>query len=339
MSDLAVSPDLVGQIIARGSIDAQDVLALRRDAFRDGVVDRAEAETVFRLDAACATKDATWKEFYVDALTDYLVWKAEPKKYVSEDNAAFLIDRIASDGRVDGITELELLINVVRWAESCPERLIMFALEAVRDSVLNPDTALYGADRRPGVIGPADVEIIRTVTYAGASGGGFTISRREADLLFELNNATVAADNAKGWRDLFVKAVANHLMFPRGAPVVPGADEVRRREAWLDERRGVGRLLLDVGRTLGGFRYGQAWRDADMLGSRQKEAKAARETARAHEAAARESVDGAEAAWLIGKIDADGVLHDNERSLLAFIHQNAPLIHPSLDPLLARAGV
>ena len=149
MNDVSLATGLVDSLIAKGSIGAEDVLKLRQEIFRDGIADRAEAEAMFRLDAACATKDPTWTQAYVDVMTDYFVWKAEPRKYVSEEKACFLIDHIVSDDRIDGVTELEMLINVIHWAESAPEILAMFALEAVRESILTPATAVYGSNRAP----------------------------------------------------------------------------------------------------------------------------------------------------------------------------------------------
>ena len=42
-------PDLVAAILGRGTITAEDVLALRRHVFADGIVARREAETMFAL--------------------------------------------------------------------------------------------------------------------------------------------------------------------------------------------------------------------------------------------------------------------------------------------------
>jgi len=341
MAHVTLSSDLVEEIAARRSISAEDVLALRREVFRDSVVDPMEAQAVFRLDHACHDKDPSWTQFYVDALTDFFVWQAEPRGYVSEELGRFLIENIAGDGRVDGRSELELLINVVHWATSCPEELVLFVMNAVRESVLNPETAVYGSNRPPAVIGPADVEVIRRVIYAGASGGGFTVTRREAELIFELNNATIEVENAPGWSDLFVKAIANHLMFPLGAPAVPTADEALRRERWLEERRGVGQLLGDMGRAAGSgdIPLREAWKSFDPFGSEAARAERDREAAQVSQALSREAIDEEEAKWLIGQIDRDGILHEDERALLAFIKQHSPSIHPSLNDLMAKAGV
>ncbi len=341
MNDVALATSLVDSLIAKGSISAEDILRLRREVFRDGVCDRGEAEAVFELDTACAEKDPAWREFYVDALTDHFVWKADPRKYVNDDKARFLIGHIVKDGRIDQGSELELLINVVHWSESCPASLAVFVLEAVRESILTPETACYGSNRPPAIISPADVEIIRKVIYAGAGGGGFTVDRREADLIFELNDATLEQDNAESWSDLFVKAIANHLMFPRGAPVVPDAAEVKRREAWLAERRGVGDLMKGVGKAVlrADIPVGEAWRELDPLGRQRAKEQREREEAQTREALSRESIDREEAEWLAGRVMADGVLHENERKLLLFIKQYAHHIDPALTELFAKAGI
>jgi hypothetical protein len=341
MAHVTLSSDLVEEIAAKRSITAEDVLALRREVFKDSIVDPMEAQAIFRLDHACSTKDPAWTQFYVDALTDFFVWQAEPRGYVNQDLGRFLIQNIAGDGRVDGASELELLINVIHWATSCPEELVLFVMDAVADSVLRPGTAVYGSNRPPAVISPADVEVIRKVIYAGASGGGFTVTRREADLIFDLNNAAAAEDNAPAWGDLFVKAIANHLMFPHGAPMVPSTREARHRERWLEERGGVGQLLGSVGKAFGtgDIPVSEAWKSFDPFGTEADRAERAREEGRVREALAREAIDADEARWLIGRIDEDGVLHDNERALLTFIKRNSPSVHPSLAQLFDKVGI
>ena len=349
MSEASPSSNLAQELSARGSISAEDVLALRRGIFKDGVVDRAEAEAVFHLDQVCTQKAAEWTRFYVDVLTDYFVWQSEPRGYVDEELAGFLSEHILHDGQIEATSELELLINVVHWAVSCPADISLLVLNAVKQSVLTPETASYGSNRPPMVISPADVEIIRRAIYAPGSPGGFTVTREEAELLFELSDATADSENTPSWDNLFAQAVANHLMFPRGAPVVPDADEARRRERWLNERRGTAALLLDVfkeaGHSAGQFatvdysRLGEAYRDVDPRGHVADRMAQEQEAERLREALVRETIDEHEAKWLISKINADGALQENERVLLAFIKQNSPQIHPSLNELFAKAGL
>jgi hypothetical protein len=340
MNQVATFQDFVESLSAKGRITSEDVLELRRGVFPDGAIDRHEAEAVFHLDRTCADKDPVWTRFYVDVLTDYFVWQSKPRGYVDDTLGRFLIDEIVRDGRIDGTSELELLINVAHWAARCPEDLPLFVLQAVKESVLTPETAAYGSNRPPAVLSPADVEILRKVLYAPAGPGGFTVTRSEAELLFELNDATAESENAAGWPDLFVKAVASHLMFPRGAAELPEAGEALRREAWLEERHGVGRLLMGVGKSLtrGWISTGEVWRDLDVFGTHKAREAEEQEAARAREARTREAIDAAEARWLAERLDGDGGLHDNERKLLAFIRETSPSIDPVLDPVFEKVG-
>jgi hypothetical protein len=349
MSQVSPSSNIVEDLVARGSITADDVLQLRRAVFANGVVERAEAEAVFRLDRVCSTKAPEWARFYVDALTDFFVWQTEPRGYVDQDLANFLAGSVLHDEHIDSTSELELLINVVHWAVSCPAGLSLLVLKAVKESVLTPETASYGSNRPPKVISPADVEIMRRAIYAPGSPGGFTVTREEAELMFALSDATADSENAPSWDDLFAKAVANYLMFPRGAPVVPSAEEVKRRERWLQERRGVGALLMDVakesGRSVGQFakmdlsKLGDAYEDVDPFGRVADRKAQEQEAGRVREALSREAIDEGEANWLIGKINADGMVHENERALLRFIKENSPSIHPALSQILEKAGL
>lgn len=332
-------------ILGRGRMGEDDVARLRREIFEDGRTDADEADMVFRLEDECRDKHESWNQLYVDALTDFFVWKASPRGYVSEEQGRYLIRRIVRNNRIESGTELELLCNIMHWAESCPEELAEFVLFAVRESVLDPDEAAYGRGRRPKVIDVVDVELIKRAIYSPASAGGITVTRLEAEVMFDLNDATVTAENHPSWKHLFVYAIGNHLMFPRPHTPPPPAEEVLRREAWLKERRGTSELLRQIGaeaRKLGtgqvdlGARFRLAMkamkgpiRERD-LEAEEREAKIAYE---------RETIDEEEARWLISRVKRDGVLHENERALLAFIRNTSPNIHASLEPLLQEAGV
>lgn len=341
MSDSSALQNLVQNLCARGEITADDVLQLRGQVFPDGVVCDEEAAAVFRLDHACYAKAPEWTRFYVDALTDYFVWQSKPRGYVSEAQAAHLMEEIKRDGRIEATSELELLINIVHWCTKCPESLALLALDAVKESILSPATACYGSNRPPAVITPSDVELVRKVIYAPGSPGGFTVTRQEAELLTTLDAESCAEENAAGWPDLFAKAVANALMFPRGAPVVPDAKEALRRERWLEERRGIGELLLGVGKALakGDIPFREAARELDIFGRHRIREAMEEDDAIFREAMSREAIDAEEARWLIGRIGGAGSLSKGAVRLLQFIKSNSPHIDPALKPLFDQAGL
>lgn len=328
------------KLISKSSITADDVVHLRREVWSNGIVDRSDAEALLALDHGCDDKDPAFTAFYIEALTDYMVWQADPPKYISEENAQFLIDNVVKNGRIDSGSELMMLANVLYWALSAPAVLGEFVLDSVRESVMNPDSGCYGSNRPPAVIGAGDVEIIHRVIHAPGGPGGLTVSQREAELLFDLNDATANEENASGWSDVFAKGVANFLMFPRAAPVFNLEDE-RRREHWLNERGTAGGFLSGVAASTGrlDIPWGEAWKAADLFGAvSAREAREADE-ARTREATDRESIDESETKWLIDRLNTDGTLDENEQKLLVFIKDNSPDIHPLLLEYMAKAGI
>lgn len=341
MNQVSQIKSIVDELTEKGRIAAEDVLVLRRSVFPDGVVSAEEADAVFQLDHACAEKDEAWNQFYVDALTDYFLWQTKPSGYVDESLAEVLVDNITHDGKIDALSELALLINIVHWATECPEDLMMLALEAVRVSVLTPGEAAYGANRPENLITAGDVAIIRKVIHAPGGEGSITVTRAEAEMMFDLNEAVQGQETAPEWRDVFTKAIANHLMFPRPAPVMPSADEELRRQAWLKEPANVGNLLAGVGKAIGNgdIPFAEAWESVDPLGFERAKEEGAAEEARVREAFTREAIDAEEVAWLSDRILSDGLIDDNERAVLTFIRDNAPDIDEGLTDVFEQAGL
>lgn len=334
-------PDPAASLLAAGTITKADVARLRADVFKDGIVSRDEAELMFALNDGCKHNDPAWMPFFVEGLTDYLIWRTEPHGHVSEEDARFLIERIRKDGRIDARAEFELLVNVIDRASSCPAELILLALATVRDVVLQGNGLLFGPKRRrAGVIDGADVEALRTILYGQAGDGSLRVSRREADLLFDLNDATQGADNAPAWQDLFVQAIACHLTNPQGAARLPTRAEALEHQRWLESRSsGVGSILAGMASEVisGGFR--KAFAAADLFGASQRLADTAKAAAETAAEAARAAIDEAEAGWLLARIPDSRDLDENERALLSFIKADCIATPPSLAPLLQRAGL
>lgn len=337
--------DIVSAIIARKTIASTEVTWLRQEVFKDGVTDDKEAEVIFRLNEECTEKDESWDQLYVDVLTDYFVWQASPRGYVDEGHARYLMQRIAGNNRIESSPELELLVNVIHWADHCPPELAELVLMSVRESVLDPDEAAYGRGRRPRVVDAVDVELIKRAIYAPATAGGITVTRLEAEVIFDINSATDGAANDPAWKQLFVYAIGNHLMFPRPHTPPPPPAEVVRREEWLKERRSIGGLFKQIGaETLntgaGKIEFGARFKLAlKAMGGPVQERDLDAETREAKVAYERETIDEEEANWLFARLRRDGDLHENERALLTFIRNTSPKIHSSLDKFMTEAGI
>jgi hypothetical protein len=205
--------DLTEKLKAKADITSEDTLAMRRLAWPDGLIDPAEADAIFDLNTTVKGKSRDWVDFFVEAMTVYLVEQQEPKGYIDEAKANWLMAKIDSDGRVDSLGELELLVKVLETATNVPDTLKSYALGQIETIVLTgTGPTRDGGSLDAGSISTAEVKLLRRLLFAQAGDGPAMVSRAEADMLFRLKDATLAATNAPEWPTLFVQAVGNHLM-------------------------------------------------------------------------------------------------------------------------------
>jgi hypothetical protein len=324
----------IAEIKARGSIKDADVLKVRRNYYDDGIITAEEADAIFALNDACPVQDPAWADCFIETITDYLVEQAEPRGYLTAENAQWLIERIGKDGRVDSKTELELLVNVLDKARWAPQSLVRFALEQVRDAVLDGTGPLRsGKKLEPGIVSEADVDLLRRILYSAGSDGSIAITQAEAEVLFDIDEATTGRDNHPAWTDLFVKAIANCVMAASGYAAPPRAVALAR-DAWLDRR---GELSLDA--MLGGMATGLKGLFGGYREQTVEERSIARLTQQKVEIVTHEAVTAAEATWLAERIGRDGKMSPNERALLAFLKTESPSIDPALRALVETAVV
>lgn len=318
----------IDRLKAGGHIGDDDVLMLRRAIYGDDHrIGADEAEALAELNEACAGSPA-WSDLFVEATADFIVHQSEPAGYVAHNNAVWLMDHFADADRIKSATALEAMVKVLETATEAPAELELFVMRQVKHAVLSGDgPTRSGEPLSPGRIGKAEVALLRRVLYACGGSQGVAVSRAEAEMLFDINDAVTDIDNDPDWPDLFVKAVANYLMAARGYQPL-SREEALRRAAWLDDREiGFGDFIGKI--MAGGLRgVAAAYRD-------EAEGRAERLAA---DVAVSETITGEEADWLVGRIGRDGTFDGCERALLTFIKAEAPDIHPALKPLLAEVA-
>jgi len=324
-------PKHIRSIAEKGHIDADDVLDLRRRVYPDGVVSTADADALFWLNDACRSACAEWQELFVEALTDFYVLQRRPRGYVDEDGAEEIAHRVLKDGRIRSASEIELLVNIVDKATSVPQKLVLFVIAEVRVSVLEGDGPVrLGRKIEPGTIAEAEVDLLRRLVYGQGSHGNIKITRLEAELMFDLNDAIVEAENHAGWAELFVAAIANYVMAAELWSPSP-SEEVERREAWIEKREGALGFMRRLAESGIGGALDALKHDADADA-------AMRRRAREQAIAEAEGITGEEAEWLAGRIGRDGVMHANERALLLRLRDQASDLHPAIRTLIERAA-
>ncbi len=314
-------------IISLGSIKDSDVLAFRKIFYEDGITTAEEAEILFKLNNACKVANPSWAEFFVEAITDFIVFQAQPQGFVTGENAHWLIDRVSSDGNIDSKTELELVVNVLDKARWAPVSLVKFGLEQVRHAVISGNGPLRnGKHLASGEITEGEVDLLRRMLYAFGGDGHVAVTRDEADILFDIDEAVENADPNPAWTDLFVKAIANVIMATSGY-AVPSREEALRQEASLEhpgQKTSVLAFLLSMVRT-----NLASVQDAYHDQSAEERALARLEHQRI-EIITNEAITEAEASWLAGRLGRDGRLSPSETALVAYLKQESPNIHPLL---------
>jgi hypothetical protein len=333
MSGLRALP--VDEIVNRGSLRDTDVRLLRQIFYEDGIVSPEEADLLFRLNSACPVQHADWPDFFVEAITDYVVFQERPQGYLTSINGHWLIDRITHDGKVDSKTELELLVNVLDKARWSPVSLVKFALEQVKRAVISGDGPLRsGKALAPGRITEGEVDLLRRILYAFGGDGHVAVTRDEADILFDIDEAVADADPNPLWTDFFVKAIANVMMAASGYSV-PSREEAMRQEASLENPEGqtsvLASLLAMVQCNLSAVR--DAYRDQTV-----EERALARLEHQRIEIITNEEITEAEATWLVSRISREGRLSPSVKALISYLKHESPKIHPVLTEAVDRLG-
>jgi hypothetical protein len=325
MSGLRSLP--VDEILSRGSIKEADISRIRRVLYEDGVISSDEAEILFRLNEGCALKDAAWADLFVEGITDYIVFQERPQGYVTASNGHWLIDRVAKDGRVDSKLDLEMIVNVLDKARWAPVSLSKFALEQIKYAVVTGAGPLRsGTSMGPGRITAGEVDMLRRILYAFGGDGHVAVTRDEADILFDIDEAVEDSDPNPAWTDLFVKAVANVIMSVSGY-AVPSREEALRQEASLDhpeQKTSVLAFLLSMVQS-----NLESVKDAYQSQTTEERALAHLEHQRI-EIITNETITEVEASWLANRIGRDGRLSPSEQALVAYLKHDSPNIHPVL---------
>lgn len=292
---------------AGGEITATDTLMLRQAIWSDGVLTQAEAQALFELNAAAKSKDPEWVAFFTEAVCDYVIDGSEPKGYVSEENALWVVEEIDSDGRVDSAGELELLVKLAEKAIDLPNVLKFYALDQIERIIISGEGPTREGDALRNTVTAAEANLLRRLIFACGSHGPAIVSREEADMLFRIKDACIDGDNAPEWEKLFVQGVANHLQgFSAYAPLT--RERAQQLESFMrNSAPSIGRFFGRMGQLdlKGGlaelFRSPDAPRnlDAEML--------------------AAEAITRPEKGWLDARIAERAGIDRYEQALLDFL--------------------
>jgi hypothetical protein len=304
--------DLTTQIVSDGKITAEEILALRQLGWADGKLSPDEAESLFVTNETTDEASPEWCDFFVDALTSFVVHTVEPRGYVDVEMAEELIGRIDRDGRVGTMAELELLVRVIEVSTSAPQVLRDYAIRQIEEAVLVGEGPTRHGALNPSGINQTEVALLKRLIFGTGSERPAGVSRSEAEMLFRIKDATLYEPNCPEWQDLFVKGVAQFLLGFGG------------HEALSEERaQQLADFMAKEGGGIGGFlsRMFTSKPDVEGFGSLLKiggdEAEYLEDFNAEVENAAKLAPE--EQSWLQDMLEADEELDEMEKALIAFI--------------------
>ena len=112
------SRTIISAMILGHRVTAQDVAWLRREVFADGEVTREAADELFAVARARMDNAPEWTEFFVELITDHVVWQTRPTGIVTDEQAKWLLQR-ADECR--SLEALAALVNVLAEAQRAPQ--------------------------------------------------------------------------------------------------------------------------------------------------------------------------------------------------------------------------
>ncbi|WP_290978960.1 hypothetical protein [Hyphomicrobium sp.] len=321
--------------MSRQTVEFDDLLLLKRVFYEDGVASAQEAELLIAMHRTCKVHHADWPDFFVEAITDYLILQEPPCGYLTAANAHWLIDQVSRDGRIESKTELELVRNVLDKARWAPASLSKFALEQVKHAVVTGAGPLRQAKTiPPGRISESEVDLLRRILYAFGGDGHVAVTRAEADVLFDIDEAVAGAPPNALWTDLFVKAIANVMMSASGYSV-PSREEALRQDADIEEDDSQSSMLFSllsmVHANLSSMQ--DAYHDQSV-----EERALARLEHQRIEIITNEEIADADPIWLVGRLGRGGRLSPSEQALVSYFNHESPRVHPAITEAVCRLG-
>jgi hypothetical protein len=114
----------------RRNLTPAQVRQLRRALFEDEGVSRDEARALFDLDRAQGACCPEWTAFFVERLTDHVVWQTQPAGLVELEQAEWLLREASA---APSLPVCALLANVLAEAHRAP-RLLIDAVKALAEA-------------------------------------------------------------------------------------------------------------------------------------------------------------------------------------------------------------
>jgi hypothetical protein len=306
-----------------GTVDPGAVREFRRGVYSKPFVERGDLARLLEIGRRAGLDTQEYADLLADVARDLLVNQAEPPRYVSVQDADWLIAQLRAGAGLSCRAEFEMLLAVLRYAVSIPPALSAFAVAEIEKAILEGHYSADGrADHPAGVVSQGDVEALRSCVFAATQGSSLHVTKDSAEALFRIAHLTSDAKNDPSFDEFFAQAIGNYLM-GIAHHWTPSAAEEDEREKWLDRPPPA---MGDFFHSLLHVRKTAEQRAYDEENSRLK----VENDADRAEIEGRANIDVAEGDWILSHLTRAGGLTRGEKRLLVFLRDNAKSMPPSL---------
>ncbi len=331
--DLVLFEEIAIEAGKTGTVTDAQIQSIRRNIYPDSVVSRYEAEGLYAIERARRSHSDAWSELFVSGVAQYVLSEA-PVGYVSAENAAWLQDQIGRRKQPTTDGDVALIAKIIEDAREVPPAFAAFALRLAKDAVIYGDGRdAHGSHHAPGRVTDADITMLQRILWGAGSEGHLAISREEAEALFAIADATVGADNAREFENMFACAVGNYLIGATGR-MVPPRDAALKWDAPQAYKS-------DVIGLIGGLFSARAAAFREPIRTLRDDIEAHHADANLERDVAQlraEAVVPEKARWLVDRIGRNGAMSPAEKALLRFIAREGAPTDPALRQLVAKVA-
>jgi hypothetical protein len=179
-----------------------DTTFLRRRAFPQGIQTTADVAAIITLNRSLSPDSGDWAQFFVDSLTDFIVFHSYPQGSMDMFNADWFIATFAPEGIIHNKLKLSLLQNIIRKARYTPVALRVLALNQLRLAIISRKGAYAVGRTEEAIITADDMDYIASLIDLPLETTGSPLQAPELAVLRHIDNAVNANGNHPGWNEL-----------------------------------------------------------------------------------------------------------------------------------------
>jgi hypothetical protein len=130
---------------APAEITSLDVAELRARSSAEIAIERNGAEALFAMERNATRSCPEWTSFFVEAITDHVVWQARPTGVVNAEQADWLFQNVVAANTLNAFAAL---INVLAEADRVPTWLAPAARSLAAGGLPDAERALAEATQQ-----------------------------------------------------------------------------------------------------------------------------------------------------------------------------------------------